>query len=49
MTPLHKAVRAGSGDCIKVLVRFFAEVNACDCDGKSPLHYACQLGQEKIV
>lgn len=44
MTPLHKAVRAGNGESIKILIKFFAEVNSTDCDGKSPLHYACAQG-----
>lgn len=49
MVPLHKAVRTGNLETVKVLLKFFAEVNACDCDGKSPLHYAVQTGNAKMV
>jgi ankyrin repeat protein len=49
MVPLHKAVRTGNLETVKVLLKFFAEVNACDCEGKSPLHYAVQTGNVKMV
>lgn len=41
MTPLHKAVRTGNARITEMLIKFFAEVNTVDCDGCSPLHYAC--------
>lgn len=31
------------------MIKLFAEVNSCDCEGKSPLHYACEVGAYKIV
>lgn len=47
--PLHKAVRAGNTNVVKVLIKFFAEVNSCDCEGKSPLHYASGQGSLPMI
>ena len=43
-TPLHKAVRTGNAQLVKILINYFAEVNSCDCEGRSPLHMACTQG-----
>jgi len=47
--PLHRAVLVGNLEIVKILIKFYAEVNSCDCEGKSPLHYACDIGDYKIV
>jgi len=43
-TPLHRAVKTGNAEAVQLLIKFFAEVNSIDCEGKSPLHLACQHG-----
>lgn len=42
-------MRTGNQQCVALLIQFFAEVNACDCDGKSPLHLACVQGNLELV
>lgn len=55
MTPLHYAARAGHYDLADVLLRYHADVNARDSNGKTPLIEACHGGpwkpepDEKII
>lgn len=49
LTPLHKAVRTSSPEIVLLLIKCLAEVNSTDCDGKSPLHYACVRGSVPLA
>lgn len=40
-TALHRAVKLGKIDAMKVLLEKGADVNALDNNGQTPLHYAC--------
>lgn len=40
-TPLHCAIIEGTVEIVDVLLKFFAEVNAQDEEGITPLHLAC--------
>lgn len=49
VTPLHSAVQVGSIDIVDILLNRFAEVNAQDDTGVSPLHIACLSGNLAMV
>lgn len=42
-TPLHSAARHNNADMLDVLIRYGAFVNAPNCEGKTPLHIACEV------
>lgn len=52
MTALFYAIRSGHGgflEIINILVKNGCDVNAQDQDGKTPLHYASELGQDDTL
>lgn len=49
MTPLHKAVKAGSVRCVNILINRGASINATTKLGDTPLHLACQYGRPKCM
>ena len=49
MTPLHWAVRAGSIDCLRWLLRHGAEVDAETSTDRTPLHLASERGNVEAI
>lgn len=49
MAALHEAVLTGNLDCVKLLVRYGADVHQRDEDGWTPLHMACSDGFPEIA
>ncbi|PSR77196.1 hypothetical protein PHLCEN_2v8025 [Hermanssonia centrifuga] len=47
--PLHQAALRGNIDALKSLIRFGADVNLPDKNGRLPLHYAAYRGETNIV
>ena len=48
-TPLHGAVLVGYQPVVEVLLNMFAEPNAQNNEGKTPLHFACMRGNFSIT
>jgi ankyrin repeat protein len=48
-TPLHCAVQTGTVEIVDLLLKHFAEVNAQDEEGITPLHLACISGNLPMV
>uniref|UniRef100_A0A8D2IX28 Protein phosphatase 1 regulatory subunit 27 n=1 Tax=Varanus komodoensis TaxID=61221 RepID=A0A8D2IX28_VARKO len=49
MAALHEAVLSGNLDCVKLLVKYGADINQKDEDGWTPLHMACSDGHADIA
>lgn len=49
MAALHEAVLAGNLECVKLLVKYGADVHQRDEDGWTPLHMACSDGYPEIA
>ncbi|KAL4657902.1 protein phosphatase 1 regulatory subunit 27-like isoform X1 [Arapaima gigas] len=49
MAPLHEAVLSGNLECVKLLVKYGADVHQRDEDGWTPLHMACSDGFPDIA
>jgi ankyrin repeat protein len=39
VSPIHCAANAGQLDCMKMLLELGAQLNICDDDNQTPLHY----------
>ncbi|KAM0250106.1 hypothetical protein ACHAP5_002423 [Fusarium lateritium] len=48
-SPAHLAAKAGSLDCVKVLIRFGANFNAKDSSGRTPLFLAIISGNRELI
>ena len=48
-SPLIYSIFVGSFGCFELLLQFGAKIHILDYEVKSPLHWACQLGQMRIV
>ncbi|XP_010006935.1 PREDICTED: protein phosphatase 1 regulatory subunit 27 [Chaetura pelagica] len=49
MAALHEAVLTGNLDCVKLLVRYGADIHQKDEHGWTPLHMACSDGYASIA
>ncbi|KAG1925736.1 protein phosphatase 1 regulatory subunit 27b [Pimephales promelas] len=49
MAAIHEAVLSGNLDCVKLLVKFGADIIQRDEDGWTPLHMACSDGFPEIA
>ncbi|XP_038227911.1 protein phosphatase 1 regulatory subunit 27 [Dermochelys coriacea] len=49
MAALHEAVLSGNLDCVKLLVRYGADIHQKDENGWTPLHMACSDGHTHIA
>ncbi|XP_010186362.1 PREDICTED: protein phosphatase 1 regulatory subunit 27-like [Mesitornis unicolor] len=49
MAALHEAVLTGNLDCVKLLVRYGADIHQRDENGWTPLHMACSDGYADIA
>lgn len=49
MAALHEAVLTGNLDCVKLLVRYGADIHQKDEEGWTPLHMACSDGYADIA
>lgn len=49
MAALHEAVLSGNLECVKLLVKYGADVHQRDEDGWTPLHMACSDGYPEIA
>nr|XP_023666517.1 protein phosphatase 1 regulatory subunit 27-like [Paramormyrops kingsleyae] len=49
MAALHEAVLTGNLECVKLLVKYGADVHQRDEDGWTPLHMACSDGYPDIA
>ncbi|XP_066497773.1 protein phosphatase 1 regulatory subunit 27 [Hoplias malabaricus] len=49
MAALHEAVLSGNLECVKLLVKYGADVHQKDEDGWTPLHMACSDGYPEIA
>ncbi|KAL0993388.1 hypothetical protein UPYG_G00107190 [Umbra pygmaea] len=49
MAALHEAVLTGNLECVKLLVKYGADVHQRDEDGWTPLHMACSDGFPEIA
>ncbi|XP_048348204.1 protein phosphatase 1 regulatory subunit 27 [Sphaerodactylus townsendi] len=49
MAALHEAVLSGNLDCVKLLVKYGADIHQKDEDGWTPLHIACSDGHADIA
>ncbi len=47
--PLHQSARHGHYDCVELLLRNDARVNATDMHDATPLHWACRSGQASCI
>jgi ankyrin repeat protein len=48
-TPMHRAVENGDPRFMALLVELGGSVNVPDGKGRSPLHYACRIGNEAVL
>ena len=48
-TPLHEAIKRQNLQTCTILIDNFADVNSKCIQGKTPLHYACELGNMDLV
>ncbi|KAM0208665.1 hypothetical protein ACHAPA_006802 [Fusarium lateritium] len=48
-SPAHLAAKAGSLDCVKILIRFGANFNAKDSSGRTPLFLAIISGNRELI
>lgn len=46
---MHSSIFSGDINITKLLVDRYAEINAIDDEGKTPLHLACMLGNLSMV
>lgn len=49
LAALHEAVLSGNLECVKLLVRYGADVHQRDDTGWTPLHIACSDGYPDIA
>lgn len=49
MAALHEAVLSGSLECVKLLIKYGADVHQRDENGWTPLHMACSDGYPEIA
>ncbi|KAJ8334090.1 hypothetical protein SKAU_G00397290 [Synaphobranchus kaupii] len=49
MPALHEAVLSGNLECVKLLVKYSADIHQRDEDGWTPLHIACSDGFPRIA
>ncbi|XP_009557291.1 protein phosphatase 1 regulatory subunit 27 [Cuculus canorus] len=49
MAALHEAVLTGNLDCVKLLVKYGADIHQKDENGWTPLHMACSEGYADIA
>lgn len=49
MTAIHEAVLSGNLECVKLLVKYGADIMQRDEDGCTPLHMACSDGFPHIA
>ena len=49
ITPLHRAATKGSLEFVEILLRFGADVNACNNFGETPLHFALHSAPLKVI
>lgn len=49
MAALHEAVLSGNLDCVKLLVKYGADIHQKDENGWTPLHMACSDGHADIA
>uniref|UniRef100_UPI00398F2D69 protein phosphatase 1 regulatory subunit 27-like n=1 Tax=Pristiophorus japonicus TaxID=55135 RepID=UPI00398F2D69 len=49
MAALHEAVLSGNLDCVKLLIKYGADVHQRDENGWTPLHMACSDGHTDIA
>ncbi|XP_026997463.2 protein phosphatase 1 regulatory subunit 27 [Tachysurus fulvidraco] len=49
MAALHEAVLSGNLECVKILIKYGADVHQRDEDGWTPLHMACSDGYPEIA
>lgn len=49
MAALHEAVLTGNLDCVKLLVKYGADIHQKDENGWTPLHMACSDGYTDIA
>ncbi|XP_043097622.1 protein phosphatase 1 regulatory subunit 27b [Puntigrus tetrazona] len=49
MAAIHEAVLSGNLECVKLLVKFGADITQRDEDGWTPLHMACSDGFPEIA
>ncbi|XP_074870466.1 protein phosphatase 1 regulatory subunit 27 [Carettochelys insculpta] len=49
MAALHEAVLSGNLDCVKLLVKYGADIHQKDENGWTPLHIACSDGYTDIA
>nr|XP_006635570.1 PREDICTED: protein phosphatase 1 regulatory subunit 27 [Lepisosteus oculatus] len=49
MAALHEAVLAGNLECVKLLVKYGADIHQRDEEGWTPLHIACSDGHPHIA
>ncbi|XP_053309938.1 protein phosphatase 1 regulatory subunit 27 [Spea bombifrons] len=49
MAALHEAVLSGNLDCVKLLVKYGADIEQRDENGWTPLHMACSDGHPHIA
>ncbi|KAG9264615.1 protein phosphatase 1 regulatory subunit 27 [Astyanax mexicanus] len=49
MAALHEAVLSGNLECVKLLIKYGADVHQRDEDGWTPLHMACSDGYPEIA
>lgn len=49
MAALHEAVLTGNMECVKLLIKYGADVHQRDENGWTPLHMACSDGFPEIA
>ena len=45
---LHTMIGHGRLDCVMSLISYGANINLKDADGNTPIHIACEVGNESI-